>query len=461
MTLQRITLAGLVVAAVLGATTFLWPETTTPEPGDAGRPETSAGSPPAPNILIIVTDDQRADHTLGVMPEVRRWFAEEGVRYSQAFATTPLCCPSRASIFTGQYAHNHGVINNTLAPRLDHATTLQHYLKDRGYITGLFGKFMNSWDIRRSPPGFDRWALMDNGYYGAHFNLQGRMKRVTGYSTDFIADQIAAYIEEVEGQDETPWFAYVAVHAVHTGFESSQKYIKASVPVWRGNPAQSESDKSDKPPYVRRANRSPSYADEIRKNQLRALMSVDDLVGRVFRSLQRRGESRSTLAIFMSDNGFLWGEHGLTDKRLPYVQSVRIPLLLRWPGHVTQTVDSRLVANVDIAPTIFDAVGIEPDHIVDGRSLLGNAHRKELLLEYMSDPGYAVPSWVALHTNDRQYAEYYSKGHVSFRELYELSEDRWQLENVLETDSGSAAGLEVRLQRLRSCSGTEGSQACP
>jgi arylsulfatase A-like enzyme len=464
----RRTIAGvLAVAAAVVVTALVWSPRDTPDRRQASeRDEGSEQDQPRPNVLIIVTDDQRADHTLGVMPEVDRWFLRGGVRFSQAFATTPLCCPSRASIFTGRYTHNHNVLNNAKpgASRLDQTTTLQHYLKEEEYTTGLFGKYLNSWDVRQTPPNFDRWALMHHGYHDAEFNVQGRMKTIPGSSTDYIAQQTVSFIESLERQDERPWFAYVAVHASHTGFEPSPRYVGAPVPRWSLGPDGAEEDETDKPPYVQAVEVAPGDADQIRKDQLRTLMSVDDLVGDVFATLERASETGHTLAFFMSDNGFFWGEHGLTDKRLPYVQSTRIPLLMRWPGHVTAgTVDSRLVANIDIAPTVLSAAGVEPNHVVDGRPLLSTTQRKQLLLEYMLDPGYEVPPWAALHSKDRQYAEYYGKNKVVFRELYDLTRDEGQLRNLMETSAHerTAARLHLELRRLRSCSGTEGSQACP
>jgi arylsulfatase A-like enzyme len=456
---RRIAFTGIVVAAVFAAWVLVWRPEATPR-----DPQANEKGAPRPNVLIIVTDDQRADHTLQVMPEVRRWFADGGVRFSQAFSTTPLCCPSRASIFTGQYAHNHNVINNQAAARLDQGTTIQHYLKEQGYTTGLFGKYLNSWDMSRTPPEFDRWAVQDGGYYDAQFNVQGQLEVIPGSSTDFVEDRTLDFLRLAEVDDERPWFAYVGVRAPHWDFEPSPRYVGAPVPPWKQNPAHRETDKTDKPRYVQHADDTLGYANEVRKKQLRTLMSVDDLVGDVFESLGRLGESPRTLAVFMSDNGYFWGEHGLMDKRLPYLQSSRIPMLLRWPGHVAPgTVDSRLVANIDVAPTVFDAVGIEPDHVMDGRSLLGSSQRRSLLLEYMKDPGWAVPTWAALHSDKSQYVEYYARKRVSFREFYDLSRDKWQLENLLQGRASAVpvARLHNQLQRLRACFGTDGAHACP
>jgi arylsulfatase A-like enzyme len=140
----------------------------------------ATGAARGPNILIIVTDDQRAG-TLGVMPQTRRWFQQQGTTYTNAFATTPLCCPSRSSILTGRYAHNHGVLKNFMGGRLDHATTIERRLDQAGYTTGIAGKFLNSWKPEDDPPNFDRWAIfnphIDPGYFNSRFNVNGKYKR--------------------------------------------------------------------------------------------------------------------------------------------------------------------------------------------------------------------------------------------------------------------------------------------
>ena len=143
----------------------------------------------APNVLIIVTDDQRASDTLSVMPETRRLFARNGTRYSNAFAATPLCCPSRATILTGRYAHNTRVRTNNQATKLDPATVFPRLLRAAGYRTGLVGKFMNSWPAASAPPHFDRYAVFPDGrsaYFDPRVNLNGLLHRAAGYSTTLV-----------------------------------------------------------------------------------------------------------------------------------------------------------------------------------------------------------------------------------------------------------------------------------
>jgi arylsulfatase A-like enzyme len=211
---------------------------------------------------------------------------------------------------------------------------------------------------------------------------------------------------------------------------------------------------------------------------------VDDMVGRVFRVLRQLGEDRTTLAFFLSDNGFLWGEHQvagdrgetettitrITGKRLPYTQSIHVPFLVRWPGHVrTGVQDPRFVANADIAPTIMAAAGLSPPGSVpmDGRSLLSGQARHEMFFEYFLDPIYpTIPAWASIRTTTRQYIEYYNpSGQVIFREYYDLSKDPFQLDNLFgdasTSDDPNVSTLSKQIHLDLHCEGTSGSDPCP
>ncbi|MFP5353143.1 MAG: sulfatase [Actinomycetota bacterium] len=427
--------------------------------------------PPAkerPNVLLIVTDDQRAD-AMGVMPSVRRWFGEEGTSFPNAYVTTPLCCPSRASIMTGRYAHNHEVLHNGteavegLSPR----STLAYHLDQAGYHTAIFGKYFNKWPHTSDPGSFDEWAITNFNYTNSTFNVNGTPRVVSQYSTDFISDRAARFVDERQASDD-PWFLYLAPMAAHAPFEPAPRHEGDPVPRWSGNAAVEERDRSDKPRWLRSFDVGARQGRRLRSQQLRTLMSVDEMVDRLMRKLETSGEDRDTIAVFTSDNGHFWGEHGLDDKRAPYIQSVKVPLLLRWPDRVASgAVDERLAANIDIAPTLLQAANLTPEHTVDGRSLLEPWDRNHLFLEYFLDeaPFDIVPTWRSILTRDRQYVEYYGKrGSITFTEYYDLDSDPWQLENLLGDGIGSndPSSPEINeLKRLlvggRACSGT----SCP
>ena len=212
-----------------------------------------AGAAPAaangrPNILMIMTDDQRADGTMDVMPQTRQWFEDGGIRFNQAFATTPLCCPSRASVFSGRYTHNHGVRTNDLANVLDQRFTIQAYLKAAGYRTGIFGKYFNAWNLFRNPPSFDDW-ISTAGYSPFRVNENGVVKNINQYATSYIRDNAVRFIEESENQDATPWLLNLQPTAPHAPFTPEPPTrTRACRPSAR--PRELETDKRDKPPHI-------------------------------------------------------------------------------------------------------------------------------------------------------------------------------------------------------------------
>jgi arylsulfatase A-like enzyme len=429
--------------------------------GGCGGGEDPAKPPRgAPNVLIIVTDDQRAQGTLRRMEATRRLFVKQGRSYPSAFATTPLCCPSRASILSGRYAHNHKVLTNLEPQNLDQDLTLERYLQDAGYRTGIYGKFLSKLVTSELPAHFDESEV---DYRGGYAQL-----------TDFLAREATGFLERAQADDERPWFLYVAPLAPHQPATPEPEYRRAPVGPLKPTPARSEADKSDKPPYIRRFT-PPIPPAKIRARQIRALMSVDDLVGSLFAALRRTGESRRTLAFFMSDNGYHWGEHGLIEKNVPYTHSVRIPMLMRWPGKVEGGgVDDRLVANIDVAPTVLEATRVSPEIPLDGQSLLDRAWRRNrLLLEAGEIPEGRVseevleggaPAWASTRTRSYQYTEYYpafEEPEPEFREYYDLGSDPFQLDNLLagggNGDHPPVARLSAQLRRDVTCAGSD----CP
>jgi arylsulfatase A-like enzyme len=431
-----------------------------------GAEETARKRPP--NILLIVTDDQR-DTPLWDMPATRRYFQKGGVDYTNAFVTTPLCCPSRSSIMTGRYVHNHGVHGNGLGPRLDDSTTVQRYLHRAGYRTALIGKYLNSWGTWKPPRFWDRFAYFlpwGNKYYGASFNIDGKLRETKSHSNRFMAKYSVRLMQQFERNDDAPWFIYVAPKAPHMPFRPAPKHRAAKVRGFDGNPAAEEAGLEDKPPWIRSCT---VHCGDLREGRMdavrqqRTLLSVDDLVRDVFRQMDRLDEDRTTLAFYMSDNGYMWGEHGMIGKGQPYEQSVRIPLYARWPGHLPAgTRDHRLVANIDIAPTIFQASGARPSHSIDGRSLLREVSRDHLLMESLA--GGKDGWWGSVRTATERYTEYYNDAaqeRLAFREYYDLSQDPWELDNVLYSKQAEAETLAAELAALLDAAKTCAGTACP
>ena len=420
-----------------------------------------------PNVLIIIMDDQRDQGTLAVQPNVRRLFQSEGVAYANAFDTTPLCCPARGSLFSGRYPHNTGVRTNAdpdSEQRFDQKTTLVYHLQNAGYATAMAGKYWNKWPQSTPPPYFDHFAMTGGGYLNAGFNVDGTQKTVMGYNTDVIGNFAAQDLQTFEVNDAQPWFLYLATQAPHSPFEPSATYANAAVPAWDRSPAVFEADRSDKPTWIRQSTTPLADVESTRRQQLRTLMSVDDMVAKVFTKLEALGESDTTLAFFISDNGYMWGEHGQVEKRAPYTDSISIPMYLRWPGQVAAgSVDTRLVTQMDITPTVYDVVGITPGYTVDGVSLFAPGARQRMFLEYRRSPDAPrLPSWGSEITATRQYVEWYNDdGSLSFREDYDLANDPWQLTNRLgDANPGNDppyADVSAQLHADMVCVGT----ACP
>ncbi|HEV3471787.1 MAG TPA: sulfatase-like hydrolase/transferase, partial [Actinomycetota bacterium] len=293
------------------------------------------------------------------------------------------------------------------------------------------------------------------------FNVNGKITETDAYSTYFMADKAVRFLERFDRVEERPWFLYIATVAPHAPFTIAPQYRGVPLPDWERNPAIAERALGDKPDIATR----PFDLDrpgELRRKQLRTLKSVDDLVARIARALKRLGETGDTLAIFTSDQGLLWGEHGYFAKRLPYTQSIAAPLMIRWPGEVAaSSTDSSLVANVDIAPTIMEAAGLIPDrrYPVDGRSLLGPDERSEIFLEQLENWRVGLPDWRSLRTSEFQYVEYYSRDgeRIIEREYYDLVADPWQLRNLLGdrdlTNDPDIGDLSRRLAEYARCAG--------
>lgn len=410
--------------------------------GGSARP---VAGRPRPNVLLIVTDDQPLGAGWGI-PAVRELVGGHGVTFPRAYATTPLCGPSRASVLSGRYAHHHGVLQNgrPWPTRLDQRTVLPRYLRNAGYRTALFGKYINGWDVNQAPPGFDEFAMMQPPKYGdARWNVNGRIGHDPTYTTTFIRDRAVEFLRRQRGHSR-PWFLYVAPYAPHKPFTPEDRYADLEVPPWDGNPAVDDTEREGKPPYIQQADATVEDGRDIRRGQLRTLRSVDDMVRALRHELAAQGRLRDTLIIVVSDNGYCWGDHGWNAKSVPYGPSTRVPLYLSWPGggFGRGVIDDRLVANIDIAPTILDATGIRPVAPMDGRSLLRSGTRDRLLLEWWKQgPGQADHSWASTVTPKYQYIEHYDlrlrdgaltgTGRIVHQEYYDLRGDPYQLRNLL------------------------------
>ncbi len=450
--------------------------------GSGGSPPASAAATPSrPNVLVILTDDQRYEGPggpagfLDFMPNVKKWFKQGGVYFPNAFATTSLCTPSRSTVMTGRYAHNTGtLINGDTSPEtaFDQKTTLQYRLQQAGYYTALSGKYFNTWPKAKTPPYFDQFALTKGGYWNTGYNVNGVVAGRPGYTVTVTGNYALQFLQKFHSDDATrPWYMYVAPEAPHDPYVADTKYKSKTFPKWTGNPAVGEKDRSDKPPVVQKKGTATlSQGNTRRVAQDRTLLSVDDMVGRLMTYLQSSGQLDNTMVVFASDNGMMWGEHGLLDKRYPYEQSVKVPVFLRWPGHVNAgSTWPRLVGLLDIAPTILNATATPYDPAqVDGRDLIGSYTRSRIHLEYWkSNDAPGIPTWRGTWTPGYEYVQWYwdtdkdNDEDLAFREYYNLTADPYQLTNLLH--DGNAANdpnvgpLQAQVDADQTCAGA----SCP
>jgi len=399
-------------------------------------------------------------------PQMDR-MAREGCHFPNAFVTTALCSPSRASILTGQYAHRHRIIdNNTPIPK---GTVLfPQHLQQAGYATAFIGKWHMGGEFDDPQPGFDHWiSFRGQGSYLPSqngLNINGRRVPQKGY----ITDELTGYaLEWLHGRKEDqPYFLYLSHKAVHAEFVPAERHkgkYAAKEFKYPASMAATGDKARGRPMWVQNQRNSwhgveyPYHSDlniaEYYKRYAETLCAVDDSLGRVLGVLQDRGELDSTLVIYMGDNGFAFGEHGLIDKRTAYEESMRVPLLARCPELFSsgKTVPE-VVANIDIMPTILDAMGLDPQSGCDGRSWLpivtgrGSGWRRELLYEYYWERNFPqTPTTHALRGDRYKFIRYHGIWDVD--ELYDLREDPLETNNLIFSEHGRQIGQQMR-QRL-------------
>ncbi|MBW3633162.1 MAG: sulfatase [Chloroflexi bacterium] len=373
----------------------------TPQPP---LPANETGNEPttAPNIIVIVTDDLDA-RSVACLPNVQALLAAEGVTFTNAFATTPLCCPSRASILRGQYAHNHGVLSNsgdnggfpTFYRLGDEESTVATWLQDTGYRTALVGKYLNRYPkgapASHVPPGWDEWSAFassdeDEGgsyYSGYALNVDGDTvfygQQPAEYSTDVLTAEATDFVDRAATSGD-PFFLYIAPFAPHGPSTPASRHTGAFADVQAPRPPSfDEDDVSDKPTWVQAL--PPLRADQIAllddryQRRLRSLLAVDEMVASLIETLTAAGTLDNTYILFTSDNGYHLGEHGIpVGKQSPYDESLRVPLIVRGPGVPTGVVEEAIALNIDLAPTFAELAGASPAPFVDGRSLVPLLH---------------------------------------------------------------------------------------
>ncbi len=451
-----------------------------------------------PNVVFIMTDDQTASSI-----EVQRnvgLLRTQGTTFTQAVASYPLCCPSRATYLSGQYSHNNGVLHNA-GPfggylRFGNSNALPVWLEQAGYRTIHVGRYLNGYgtmnpDITEIPPGwtdwistvdpttfsFNRWRMNENGAILEKPDIGHPGE----FQTDYLGRRAAEMIETAAPSDQ-PFFLSLTFPAPHTGGprdpdDPPDMITTSPAPRHRdafaGRPLPrppnfNEADVSDKPQIV--ADR-PLLTEQkilsIQENyqqELEALLSVDDAVGSVISALERTGELENTLVIYTSDNGYFHGEHRRpAEKILPYEPSIRVPLVVRGPGVPQGRNLGQLVGNIDFSPTIVDAADAVPGRLMDGRSLfeLFDDPRRETGREIVLENGFGangIPAYRGLRSDRYVWVEHLTTGEY---ELYDLQKDPYELRNLEDRVAYEDVRLQLakRLRKLKRCKGTKACSA--
>ena len=431
-----------------------------------GALERAPAPDPRPNILVVLTDDQTLD-TLSSDPPAMPWLqaqiedpAGHWIWFPNAIVSTPLCCPSRATILTGRYDTQTGVRDNLEGQVFDDSNTLPVWLQRGGYTTGLVGKYLNNYPWGGPsfvPPGWDRWFAKENAdestaYYDYDVADQGYVRHYGAvadvYATDVLGDAANAFLEQAPS--DRPWFLYFAPNAPHLPWIPAPRYADVSSMQPPPMPPLAEmNDVAGKPAYVRvQAPRTQQDLERYQQDDLREramLRSVDDEMRLMLTTIAERGELDRTVIVFLTDNGYDFGLHRLEGKRYPYEPSLGVPFAIRAPWATAGT-DRSLVSNVDLAATIADLAGVAPGLPQEGISLAPAlrgeplAPRPGVWIDWGGD--LTVPAWSGVRTSRYTYV----RNEDGTEELYRGDGDPLQLHNLAQ-ERASARVLD-RLRAL-------------
>lgn len=431
------------------------------------------------NIIFILSDDHRWDW-LGFLPKAPDFLetpnldrlAREGAYLQQAFVSTSLCSPSRASILTGQYMHHHRVVDNQ-RPEPAGIRFFPEDLQRAGYDSGFFGKWHMGEDSDQKRRGFDQWvcARGQGEYFNPTLNVNGEQRRFEGYSTDVLTDLALEWLRKPR---EKPFFLYLSYKAPHYPFEPAPRhrgrYEQAPVR-YPTTMANTEANYATQPRWVRERRYGihgvdhmetgrfdndpvPSFPDLFRRYS-EAVYGIDENVGRILEHLDKTKLTDSTVVVYMGDNGFALGEHGFYDKRDAFETSIRVPLIIRAPGAIKpETIVTKMVQNIDIAPTLLEAAGVTlPSDApkMDGRSfwplLQGRdvPWRDHILYEYHWEWNFpATPTTFAIRTEHWKYAHYH--GIWDRDSLHDLTSDPHEQHNLIDVPAFREQGERLRTQ---------------
>ena len=423
------------------------------------------------NVVFILSDDHRHDFMSFIgMPDFLETpsldrMAAEGMHLTNAFVTTSLCSPSRASILTGMYAHKHGVVDNHHEFR-EGVKFFPEFLQEQNWTTAFVGKWHMGSASDAPRRGFDRWVSFrgQGSYFDPLLNVDGEHVRTSGYTTDILTDYAIDFLEE-QRANKTPFLLYLLHKAVHTSFTPAPRHAGRYEGRKLERPATYENVDLNyrmRPRWVqeqRWSTHGVEYLyhgvydfdlDGMVQQYTETLLGVDESVGRVLDFLEQHGLAQNTLVIYTSDNGHSFGEHGLIDKRHAYEESIRVPFIAWAPGYIRAgTRNDALIQNIDVGPTLLDYAGMSPPQEMDGQSLRPLFEENEvpwrdaIFYEYFWEWNHPqTPTIFAVRTPRYKYIFY--QGVWDMNELYDLEADPIERYNLIEVPSEQRRRFEMR-----------------
>jgi arylsulfatase A-like enzyme len=423
-----------------------------------------------PNIVLILTDDQRWDELQ--MPTVQSDLIGKGVNFVNGFVVNSLCCPSRTTILTGKYSHGTDVYSDgtphggfdTFKP--EDGSTIATWLHGAGYRTGLVGKYLNGYKRSTAsyvPAGWDRWVAAASGtYYNYTLSVDGSQVTYGSQAADYSTDVLASYATDFiqSAPPEQPLFLYFAPRAPHVPTIVPPRYKHACPDLQPLRPpSYNEADVSDKPAYIqalaRLSRTQRAKVDADHRHHCQMLLAVDDAVQAIRGALEATGRLSTTLIVFASDNGIQFGEHRWTTKQVPYEESIRVPMVVRYDPMTrgTATASDDLLLNLDFAPTFAAAAGVAAPG-AEGMDFLPlltdpqHAWRSDFLEEHWSGRPTDPPAYCSVRNEHFIYVEY-STGE---EEVYDLDADPYELQNVASDPSYAGVKAQLHDRMVQLCS---------
>jgi len=437
------------------------------------------------NIIFILSDDHRYDFMgfTGAVPGLQTpgmdKMAREGAHVKNAFVTTALCSPSRASILTGQYAHTHTVVDNS-APLPNNLTFYPQYLQKNGYKTAFLGKWHMGNTGDTPQPGFDEWVSFEGQgqYFGNTLNVNGKREKLD--SDNYITDELTTRAEKwMSTVKDKPFAMYLSHKGVHAEFMPAKRHqgkykdlpvispqsmyltvTDSSKQFGVVTPPKSTVNYKDIPRWVRDQRYSWHGVDYMYHGQipfdefyhlyLETLLAVDESIQSVIKWVEDSGLKENTMIVYMGDNGFLFGEHGLIDKRNAYEESMRVPMLVWAPGIVkANSVVPQMVLNIDLAPTFLELAGVPKPAQMQGQSFLpllkgeNIAWRDKVFYEYYWEQAFPqTPTTYAIRTDKYKYIAY--NGIWDINELYDIEKDPFEMNNLIRNKDMDKIGMQLR-----------------